>query len=83
MAEMLVMVVFSVIIGSLVGLVQVFGNVSLLNVGLTGLIRHNIALGGTSGLIMLSIIGIVLAAAALPLWGVSRRPEVKVDVLRA
>ena len=81
-AEMLVMVVFSLILGSLVGLVQIFGNVSQMNQGATGIIRYTVALGGISGLIMLSIIGIVLAEAALPLLIVSIRPEAKVDVLR-
>ncbi|MFW9908626.1 MAG: ABC transporter permease [Candidatus Thorarchaeota archaeon] len=83
MAEMLVLVAFSLILGTFVGLVQNFGNVSQLNDSLTGLIRYNIVLGGMSGFTMLGIVGVVLLAAALPVWWASRRPESKVDVLRA
>jgi hypothetical protein len=32
---------------------------------------------------MFAIIGVVLLAAALPVWWASRRPEAKVDILRA
>jgi ABC-type antimicrobial peptide transport system permease subunit len=83
MAEMFIMVAFSLILGSFVGLVQIFGNVSQLNANLTGLIRYGIVIVGASGLTMLSIIGVVVLAAALPVWWASRRPEAKVDVLRA
>jgi len=82
MAEMMVMVLFSLLLGTFVGLVQIFGNVSQLNDSVTGLIRYNIILGGTSGLTMLGIIGVVIFAAAIPVWLASRRPESKVDVLR-
>ncbi|MFW9850660.1 MAG: FtsX-like permease family protein [Candidatus Thorarchaeota archaeon] len=83
MAEMMVMVLFSLLLGSFVGLVQIFGNVSQLNENLTGIIRYNVVLGGSSGLTMLAILGVVIIAAALPVWWASRRPERKVDVLRA
>ncbi len=83
MAEMMVMVLFSLLLGSFVGLVQIFGNVSQLNENLSGIIRYNVVLGGSSGLTMLAILGVVIIAAALPVWWASRRPERKVDVLRA
>ena len=81
-AEMLIMVAFSILLGVFVGVIQIFGNVSQLNANLTGLIRYEIIIGGASGLTMLGIIGVVLLAAALPVWWASRRPETKVDVLR-
>jgi len=83
LAEMMVMVVFSLILGSFVGLVEIFGNVSQLNDSTSGLIRYNIIILGSSGLTMLGIIGVVIFAAAFPVWWASRRPESKVDVLRA
>ncbi|MHA2424489.1 MAG: FtsX-like permease family protein [Candidatus Thorarchaeota archaeon] len=82
-AEMMIMVIFSILLGSFVGLVQIFGNVSQLNENVSGLIRYGIVIGGASGLTMLAIMGVVILAAALPVWWASRRPEAKVDVLRA
>jgi len=83
LAEMMVMVVFSLLLGSFVGFVEIFGNVSQLNDSVTGLIRYNVIIFGTAGLTMLGIIGVVIFAAAFPVWLASRRPESKVDVLRA
>ncbi len=83
MAEMLVMVIFALLIGSAVGLIQNFGNVAQLNEGETGLILSQVVLGGISGITMIGIILVVLIAAAIPVWWASRRPESKVDVLRA
>lgn len=83
LAEILIMVVFSLLLGSVVGLIQIFGQISNVNQNMTGLIRQNIILGGFSGITMLGIVGLVLLAAALPVYWASRRPEAKVDVLRA
>ncbi|MHA1577643.1 MAG: FtsX-like permease family protein, partial [Candidatus Thorarchaeota archaeon] len=83
MAEMLIMVLFALILGTLVGLVQVFGNVSQLNEGLADLIRYQVILGGMAGLTMWLIIGVVLVAAIIPVYWASRRPEAKVEVLRS
>jgi len=83
MAEMLIMVLFALILGTLVGLVQVFGNVSQLNDGLSDLIRYQIVLGGMAGMTMWLIIGVVLVAAIIPVYWASRRPEAKVEVLRS
>jgi ABC-type antimicrobial peptide transport system permease subunit len=83
MAEMLVMVIFSLLLGTVVGLIQVFGNVSQLNEGATGLIQSRVVLGGMTAITMLGIIGVVLLGAAIPVMLASRRPEAKVDVLRA
>ncbi|MHA1638158.1 MAG: ABC transporter permease, partial [Candidatus Thorarchaeota archaeon] len=83
MAEMLIMVVFALILGTFVGLVQIFGNASGLNGGLTELIRYQVVLGGVAGSTILLIIGVVLLAATIPIYMASRRPEAKVDSLRA
>ncbi|MHA2373135.1 MAG: ABC transporter permease [Candidatus Thorarchaeota archaeon] len=83
MAEMTVMVMFSLILGTLVGFIQNFGNISQLNGNLTQLIRYRFIVGGMAGWTMLLIIGVVMLAAALPVWWAARRPEAKVEVLRA
>ncbi|MHA1934014.1 MAG: ABC transporter permease [Candidatus Thorarchaeota archaeon] len=83
MAEMTVMVMFSLILGTFVGFVQNFGNISQLNGNLTQLIRYRFIVGGMAGWTMLLIIGVVMLAAALPVWWAARRPEAKVEVLRA
>ncbi|TFG13880.1 ABC transporter permease [Candidatus Thorarchaeota archaeon] len=82
LAEMLVMVVFSLLLGLFVGFVQIFGNISLLNQNATDLILSRFVLGGISGITMLTIVGVVLIAASIPVWWASRKPENNVDVLR-
>jgi ABC-type antimicrobial peptide transport system permease subunit len=84
-AEMMVMVFFSLLLGTFVGFIQIFGNVSLLNssTGIPTLIRYRVVLGGMAGVTMLIVSGVVILAAAIPVWWASRRPERKVDVLRA
>jgi hypothetical protein len=82
LAEMLVMVLFALLLGSLVGFIEIFGNVNLENQNATGLIRTRMIVGGLSGITMLVVIGVVILAAALPVYWASRRPESKVDVLR-
>jgi ABC-type antimicrobial peptide transport system permease subunit len=81
-AEMMVMVFFSLLLGYVVGIIQIFGNVSLVNSSATGLIRARVVLAGMSGYWMLAIIGVVVLAAAIPVYMTSRRPEAKVEVLR-
>ncbi|MGY5875477.1 MAG: FtsX-like permease family protein [Candidatus Thorarchaeota archaeon] len=80
-AEVMVMVFFALLLGSLVGFIQIFGNVSSLNGGLTGLVRYQMVLG-PPGLAWWSVIGTVLLASIFPVWWVSRRPEAEVDALR-
>jgi hypothetical protein len=82
LAEMLVMVVFSLLLGLFVGFVQIFGNISLLNQNATDLILSRLVLGGMSGTTMLAIVGVVLGAASIPVWWASQKPENNVDVLR-
>lgn len=81
-AEMLLMVFFALILGSIVGVIQIFGNVSLVNSNATGLIRSRVVVGGMAGVWMLAILAVVVVAAAIPVYMASRRPETKVDVLR-
>ncbi|MEM2142434.1 MAG: FtsX-like permease family protein [Candidatus Thorarchaeota archaeon] len=83
-AEVMILVVFSIILGSLVGLIQIFGNVSQLNnSAMTGLIRYRIVLMGEPGLYLLMVIGVVILAAIVPVWRASLRPEEKVILLRS
>lgn len=82
LAEMLVMVVFSLLLGLFVGFVQIFGNISLLNQNATDLILSRFVIGGMSGITMLTIIGVVLIAASIPVWYASQKPQNNVDVLR-
>ncbi|MFX1369472.1 MAG: ABC transporter permease [Promethearchaeota archaeon] len=81
-AEMMVMVFFSLLLGYVVGIIQIFGNVSLINSSATGLIRSRVILAGMAGYWMLAIIGVVVLSAAIPVYMTSRRPEAKVEVLR-
>ena len=83
-AEMMVMVFFSLLLGFFVGIIQIFGNVSLLNsgTGIPTLIRYRVIFAGMPGATMLLVAGVVVLAAAIPVWWASRRPESKVDVLR-
>ena len=83
LAEMLVMVLFALVLGSVVGLIEIFGNVNLENQNATGLIRTRMVLSIQSSFTMLLVIGVVLLAAIIPVWWASRRPESKIDVLRA
>ena len=83
LAEMLVMVMFALVLGSLVGFVEIFGNINLENQNATTLIRTRMIVSGLAGSTMLVIIGIVLLSAIIPVWWASRRPESKVDILRA
>jgi hypothetical protein len=82
LAEMLVMVIFALLLGSVVGFIEIFGNVNLENQNVSGLIRTRMIVGGQSGLTMLVVIGVVILAAIIPVYWASRRPESKVDVLR-
>lgn len=82
-AEMMIMVAFALVLGVGVGLIQIFGSMSQTNAGLTGLIRARIILDGLAAWSIVAMVGIVLIAAIIPIWWASRRPERKVDLLRA
>jgi ABC-type lipoprotein release transport system permease subunit len=83
LAEVLVTVLFALILGVGVGFIEIIGQLSSLNDSVTGLIRYRLALGGTATLTMMILMGVVLLATIVPVWWSSRRPESKVDILRA
>jgi ABC-type lipoprotein release transport system permease subunit len=82
LAEVMVTVLFSLLLGVLVGVVQNLGQASQLNQNATGLIRYQVTLGGAAFTTNLILVGVVFLAAIIPVWWSSRRPESKVDVLR-
>ena len=82
LAEVMVTVVFSLLLGVLVGVAQNLGQASQLNQNATGLIRYQVTLGGAAFTTNLILIGVVFLAAIIPVWWSSRRPESKADVLR-
>lgn len=83
LAEVMVTVLFSLFLGVLVGVVQNLGQAAQLNQNATGLIRYQVTLGGAAFYTNLILVGVVFLAAMLPVWWASRRPESKVDILRA
>ena len=83
MAEVMVTVVFALLLGGLVGIAQNLGQAAQQNQNATGLIRYRVTLGGAALTTNLILIGVVLLAAIIPVWWASRRPESKIDVLRA
>ncbi|TFG28670.1 ABC transporter permease [Candidatus Thorarchaeota archaeon] len=83
LAEVMVTVLFSLILGLGVGYIENIGQISSLNQNATGLVRYRMALGGAASFTILILLGVVLLATILPVWLSSRRPESKVDLLRA
>jgi ABC-type lipoprotein release transport system permease subunit len=83
LAEVMVTVLFSLLLGLLVGFAQNLGQAAQLNQNASGLIRYQVTLGGAAFNTNLILVGVVFLAAMIPVWWASRRPESKVDVLRA
>lgn len=83
LAEVMVTVLFSLILGILVGFAQNLGQAAQLNQNATGLIRYQVTLGGAAFNTNLILVGVVFLAAMIPVWWASRRAESKVDILRA
>ncbi|MFW9833626.1 MAG: ABC transporter permease [Candidatus Thorarchaeota archaeon] len=83
LAEVMVTIVFALILGGVVGFAQNLGQAAQQNTNATGLIRYRVTLGGAALTTNLILIGVILLAAIIPVWWASRRPESKIDVLRA
>ena len=83
LAEVMVTVVFALILGGLVGFAQNLGQAAQQNTNATGLIRYRVTLGGAALTTNLILFGVILLAAIIPVWWASRRPESKIDILRA
>jgi putative ABC transport system permease protein len=82
LAEVMVTVIFALLLGILVGVVENLGQVASLNGSASGLIRYRMVLGGAAGNTILLLLSVVLLAAIIPVWWSSRRPESKIDLLR-
>jgi ABC-type lipoprotein release transport system permease subunit len=82
LAEVMVTVIFALLLGILVGIVENLGQVASLNGSASGLIRYRMVLGGAAGNTILLLLSVVLLAAIIPVWWSSRRPESKIDLLR-
>jgi ABC-type lipoprotein release transport system permease subunit len=82
LAEVMVTVLFALLLGVVVGYIENLGQIASLNQSATGLIRYRMALGGAASSTILTLLGVVLLAAIIPVWWASRRPESKIDLLR-
>ncbi len=80
--EVLVMVIFSLLLGVGTGLIQLFGDVSNASQNTTTLIRPRIVLGLPTILSMFAVILAVVLAAIIPVILASRLTEEKIDILR-
>ncbi|MHA1666711.1 MAG: ABC transporter permease, partial [Candidatus Thorarchaeota archaeon] len=83
LAEVMVTVLFALILGVGVGILENIGQVAQSNENASGLIRYQVTLGGDATYTILMLLGVVLLAAVVPVWWSSRRPESKVDLLRS
>lgn len=83
LAEVMVTVLFALLLGVGVGILENIGQVSQSNENATGLIRYQVVLGGDATYTILMLLVVVLLAAIVPVWWSSRRPESKVDLLRS
>ncbi len=81
-AEIMVMVMFSVLLGSGTGVVQVFGSISNANQNIDSLVRSRILFDAVPVLLSVLMVGIVCISALIPVLLTSRFNERKIDVLR-
>ncbi|MHA2140274.1 MAG: FtsX-like permease family protein [Candidatus Thorarchaeota archaeon] len=81
-AEIMVMIIFSLILGVGTGFIQLFGDLSNQSQNLQALVRPLVVLSTPAVLGMMSMVVAVLAAAVVPIVWASRFTEGKVDVLR-
>ncbi|MFQ5832864.1 MAG: FtsX-like permease family protein [Candidatus Thorarchaeota archaeon] len=82
LAEIMVMVVFSLILGVGTGFIQLFGDLANQSQNLQQLVRPQVVLSGPALIGMISMVVAVVGAAVIPIVMASRFTEEKVDVLR-
>jgi ABC-type lipoprotein release transport system permease subunit len=80
--EVMVMVLFALILGSLTGFIELFGDISNTSENLQSLVRPRIVLTLPSVLGMLGIVMCILVSSMIPLILSTRFTEEKVDILR-
>ncbi|MFW9943909.1 MAG: FtsX-like permease family protein [Candidatus Sifarchaeia archaeon] len=81
-AEIMVVILFSLILGVGTGFIQLFGDLANQSQNLQQLVRPNVVLSAPAVIGMASMVVAVLAAAVVPIILASRFTEAKVDVLR-
>ncbi|NHJ14830.1 MAG: ABC transporter permease [Candidatus Thorarchaeota archaeon] len=81
-AEIMVMIMFSLILGVGTGFIQLFGDLSNQSQNLQALVRPRVVLSAPAVFGMIGMVVAVIAAAFLPIIWASRFTEAKVDVLR-
>jgi ABC-type lipoprotein release transport system permease subunit len=81
-AEIMVMILFSLILGVGTGFIQLFGDLSNQSQNLQALVRPEVILSAPAIFGMVSMVLAVLLAAVIPIIWASRFSEGKVDVLR-
>jgi ABC-type lipoprotein release transport system permease subunit len=81
-AEIMVMVLFSLILGVGTGFIQLFGDLSNQSQNLQALVRPMVVLSVPAVIGMMTMVLAVIAAAVIPIVFASRFTEGKVDVLR-
>ncbi|MFW9846695.1 MAG: FtsX-like permease family protein [Candidatus Thorarchaeota archaeon] len=81
-AEIMVMIIFSLILGLGTGFIQLFGDLANQSQNLQVLVRPNVVLSAPAVLGMVGMVIAVIAAAIIPIIWASRFTEGKVDVLR-
>ncbi|MHA2071154.1 MAG: FtsX-like permease family protein, partial [Candidatus Thorarchaeota archaeon] len=82
LAEIMVMILFSLILGVGTGFIELFGDLSNQSQNLQALVRPQVILSAPAIIGMMSMVLAVLAAAVIPIVWASRFTEGKVDVLR-
>ena len=80
--EVMIMVLFSLILGFGTGLVQLFGDISNTSQNTTSLVRPRIVFSPLSILSVVGVVGAVIIAALVPVLLASRLTEEKISVLR-
>jgi ABC-type lipoprotein release transport system permease subunit len=81
-AEIMVMILFSLILGVGTGFIQLFGDLANQSQNLQQLVRPNVVLSVPAVIGMVGMVVAVLVAAVVPIILASRFTEAKVDVLR-
>lgn len=81
-AEVMVMIMFSLVLGTLTGFIQLFGGIASSSQSSDSLVRPQMVLDPTTLLFMSAIVIGVVISAIVPILFASRFSERKIDVLR-
>ncbi len=81
-AEIMVMVMFSLLLGSGTGIIQLFGTISNSSQNTQSLVRPRVLLDVVPMLLSVGLVGVVFVSALIPVLFTVRFNERKIDVLR-